>query len=143
MTVTDAPVERPVDRLDALEAKIDLLAEQMAVLTAEVEYRRRQREMFDDLTSDLSRVGEDALMMATRELESLSQTADPADTVRLLRRLVEVAPTLDRALVGLSAAASHPVRACELVAGSQPALGGNRRANGGLQRIVPPGAVGA
>ena len=43
MTVTDAPVERPVDRLEALEAKIDRMADQMAVLTAEVDLRRRQR----------------------------------------------------------------------------------------------------
>ena len=40
------------------------------------------------------------MAMATRELETLSETADLADTVRLLRRLVEVAPTLERALVG-------------------------------------------
>ena len=33
MTIT----ELPVDRLEALETKIDLLADQMAVLTAEVE----------------------------------------------------------------------------------------------------------
>jgi uncharacterized protein YjgD (DUF1641 family) len=101
MTVT----ELPVDRVDALDAKIDQLAEQMAVLTADAELRRRQREALDDLTGDLARVSEDAMTMATRELESLSHTVDFADTVRLLRRLVEVAPTLERALVGLSAAA--------------------------------------
>ncbi len=98
--------ELPVDRLGALETKIDLLTEQMAVLAVEAEHRRRQREAFDDLTGDLARVSEDAMAMATRELDSLSQTADLADTVRLLRRLVEVAPTLERALVGLSAATS-------------------------------------
>jgi uncharacterized protein YjgD (DUF1641 family) len=100
MTVTDAPV----DQLEALEAKLDLLTGQMAVLTADAEHRRRQRESFDDLTGDLGRVSHDAMVMATRELESLSQTADLADTGRLLRRLVEVAPTLERALVGLKAA---------------------------------------
>jgi uncharacterized protein YjgD (DUF1641 family) len=101
MTVTEVPT----DRLEALDAKIDLLTNQMAVLTADAEYRRRQREAFDDLTGDLAHVSEDAMVMATRELESLSQTADLADTVQLLRRLVEVAPTLDRALVGLGALA--------------------------------------
>lgn len=98
-------IEAPVDRVEALEAKIDLLTEQMAILTADAEYRRRQREAFDDLTGDLARVSEDAMTMATRELESLSETADLADTVRLLRRFVEVAPTLERVLVGLGAAA--------------------------------------
>ncbi len=101
MTVTEAPV----DRIDVLEAKIDLLSEQLAVLTADAERRRREREVLGDLTADLARVSEEAMVLATRELESLSQTADLADTVRLLRRLVEVAPDLDRALVGLRAIA--------------------------------------
>ena len=39
MTITDTQV----DRLDALEAKIDLLADQMAVLTADAADRRRRR----------------------------------------------------------------------------------------------------
>lgn len=99
MTVTDLPV----DRLDALEAKIDVLTDQLAILTHDAEIRRRQREMFDDLTGDLARVSEDAMAMATRELDALSQTADLADTVRLLRRLVEAAPTLERGLVALTA----------------------------------------
>lgn len=105
MTVTETPIEASADRVEAMEAKIDLLTEQIAILTADVEYRRRQREAFDDLTGDLSRVGEDAMVMATRELESLSETVDFADTLRLLRRFVEVAPTLERTLVGLNAAA--------------------------------------
>jgi uncharacterized protein YjgD (DUF1641 family) len=101
MTIT----ELPVDRLDALEAKLDLLADQMAVLTAEAVERRRRFDAFRELTDDLASVSEDAMAVATRELDSLSQTADLADTLRLLRRLVEVAPTLERALLGLSAVA--------------------------------------
>jgi hypothetical protein len=101
MTIT----ELPVDRLDALDAKLDLLTEQMAVLTADAVERRRRHDVFEELTGDLAKVSEDAMSMATRELDSLSQTADLADTLRLLRRLVEVAPTLERALVGLSAVA--------------------------------------
>jgi hypothetical protein len=97
-------VEAPTDRLDALDAKIDRLTEQLSVLTAEAELRRRQREAFEDFTGDLARVSEDAMAMATRELESLSQTADLADTVRLLRRFVEVAPTLERALDAIAVA---------------------------------------
>lgn len=97
-------IEAPTDRLDALEAKIDRLTEQLSVLTAEAELRRRQREAFEDFTGDLARVSEDAMAMATRELESLGQTADLGDTVRLLRRFVEVAPTLERALDGIAMA---------------------------------------
>ncbi len=98
MSVTDMPV----DRVATLEQKLDVLTEQIAVLTADAEHRRRQREAIDDFTADFARVSEDALAVATRELESLSQIADLADTVRLLRRFVEVAPTLERALVAIS-----------------------------------------
>ena len=100
MTITDTQV----DRLDALEAKIDLLADQMAVLTADAVDRRRRRDVFDELAGDLASVSEGALAVATRELDSLSQTVDLAETLRLLRRLVEVAPTLERMLGGLTAA---------------------------------------
>lgn len=104
MTMTDAPPDVPTDRIATLEAKIDRLTEHLAVVTADVDRRNRQRESFEDLTADLGRVSSDAMVVATRELETLSQTADLADTVRLLRRLVEVAPTLERLLVGLTAA---------------------------------------
>ena len=105
MTVTESTIEVPSAHLAALEAKVDRLTDQLAILTADAERRRRQRESFDDLVGDLARVGDDAMVMATRELETLSQTADFGDTVRLLRRLLEVAPTLDRALVAVTALA--------------------------------------
>lgn len=103
MTVTDTPLDVPADRISALETKIDRLSDQLAVLTADAERRARQRESFEDLTADLSRVSTDAMAMATRQLEALTGTADLAETVALLRRLVEVAPTLERLLVGLAA----------------------------------------
>lgn len=104
MTVTATPLQVPAEQIRMLESKIDRLTDQLAVLTADAEHRRRQREAFEDLTADLNRVSGDAMEMASRELESLSHTVDLADTVRLLRRLAEVAPTLERLLVGLSAA---------------------------------------
>jgi uncharacterized protein YjgD (DUF1641 family) len=103
MTATSAPTD-VTERLDAterLEAKLDRLTEQVAVLTADAELRRAQRESFDDLRADLTRISAGAMDVATRELEALGETADLEDTVRLLRRLVETAPALERALVGL------------------------------------------
>ena len=47
---------------DAIASGIALLTEQMAVLTAEAEQRRRQREAFTDLTEDLSRVSGEAIL---------------------------------------------------------------------------------
>ena len=52
----------------ALEAKIDLLAEQMAILTAEAELRRSQRQIFDGLYADLSKVSDGAMELATERL---------------------------------------------------------------------------
>lgn len=103
MTVTDAAV-RPDeadegDRAARLEEKIDQLAEQVAVLTREAELQARQRKAYEELRDDLLRISGGALEVATRELDELTQTADLADTARLLRRLAEVAPTLDRSLV--------------------------------------------
>lgn len=51
-----------------LEAKIDLLTEQMAILTAEAELRGQQRQIFDGLSADLSRVSEGAMEMAIDRL---------------------------------------------------------------------------
>lgn len=101
MTVTETPVApaEVADPTARLEAKIDQLTEQVAILTREAERQARQRESFEELRDDLLRISGGALDVATRELEELSQTADLADTVRLLRRLVEVAPTLERGLV--------------------------------------------
>ena len=76
------------DRLAALETKIDLLTDRLSLLTDEAEQRARQRRMFEELGGDLSRISGDAMDLLTRELESLTATADLADTVRLLRLFV-------------------------------------------------------
>ncbi len=57
MTVT----ELPVDRLDALEAKLDLLI-------AEAEHRRRQRETVESLVGDAAPLGPDVLTAVTERL---------------------------------------------------------------------------
>ena len=98
MTLTDDST----DRLVALEAKIDTLSEQMAYLAQEAELQARQRESFAELRDDVMPIAGDALAIATRELDDLSRDADLTDTIRLLRTVVEVAPTLDRTLVALA-----------------------------------------
>jgi uncharacterized protein YjgD (DUF1641 family) len=72
MTITEAPV----DRVEALEAKIDLLTEQIAVLTADVEYRRRQREVFDavaEFVDDAAPLGTDVMAVLTDRLAEAEQ----------------------------------------------------------------------
>lgn len=102
MTVTDAPT----DRVQLLEAKIDLLTDRIAVLTEDAAIRADQRRLVSEFGDDVSRISSDAFAVATRELESLSAVADLADVTRLLRRLIIAAPTLDRALAALTQAAA-------------------------------------
>ena len=90
------------DRIAALEAKIDALSEQILFLSEEAAVRNAQRRMYTELMEDLSPIAGDAMAVATRELEDLRQSADLGDVVHLLKRLVEVAPTLDKALVLLA-----------------------------------------
>jgi len=93
MTTTVAP-----DRIESLERKIDALTGQMTVLADEAHMRQVQREMYRELFADLSPVASDAMAVATRELEAIRRTADIGDVVSLLRKLIEVAPRLERML---------------------------------------------
>lgn len=105
------------DRTEALERKIDLLTDQVALLTEEAAARRQQRLMYTELLEDLSPIAGEAMAVATVELEDLRQRADLGDLVHLLKRLVEVAPTLDKALVMLDSLS-------ELVGDLSPLTGG-------------------
>ena len=95
-------VDIPATEVARLEEKVDRLGDDVRLLLREAEIQARQRDSWEELRQDATRVSGEALVIATRELDELAATADLADTVRLLRRLVEVAPTLDRALVTLS-----------------------------------------
>jgi uncharacterized protein YjgD (DUF1641 family) len=60
MTITEAPV----DQIAMLEAKLDRLADQIAILTDDAAERARQRHVFTELTGDLSSISSDALAKA-------------------------------------------------------------------------------
>jgi len=92
-------VDVPVDRLTQLEAKIDLLTDRVLYLSAQAEEQARRRAVLEELVTEMSGLSGQAMALATRELETLTLTADLGDTVRLLRRFVEVAPVLERGLV--------------------------------------------
>ncbi len=92
---------RTADRTEVLERKIDLLAEQVALLTEEAVWRKRQREQLNELLADVTPLAGEAMAMATHQLEDLRQRGDLGNLVGLAVRLVEVAPALDRMLVTL------------------------------------------
>lgn len=85
-------------RTDELEAKIDALTEQVAFLAEEARLARDRREMWSELQADVMPIAGDVLQVLERELEELSADVTMADLGDLLRRLIRVAPILDRAL---------------------------------------------
>jgi uncharacterized protein YjgD (DUF1641 family) len=92
--MTTAAPARP----EELEAKIDVLTEQVAFLAEEARQAKQRREMWTELQTDVMPIAGDVLQVLERELEELSADVTIADIGDLLRRLVRVAPILDRAL---------------------------------------------
>lgn len=66
-------IEAPVDQIASLEAKLDRLAEQMAVLTADAAERGRQRAMLSELTGDVSSFSSEAVDKLTGILSTAEQ----------------------------------------------------------------------
>jgi uncharacterized protein YjgD (DUF1641 family) len=87
----------------SVEAKIDLLSEQVALLTEEALIARRRREEWDELRTDLTPIAAEAMAFAGRELEEISTEADLADLVSLARQLARSAGTIERSLRTLDA----------------------------------------
>ena len=92
--MTTAAPARP----EELEAKIDALTEQVAFLTAEAREAKQRREMWVELQQDVMPIAGDVLQVLERELEELSADVTIEDVGDLIRRLIRVAPILDRAL---------------------------------------------
>ena len=82
MTV-DAP-----DRTGALEAKIDALTEQVALIAAEAREQRMRREAWDELRRDVTPLVGQAMETASEELEDVQEFTSAEDVVRLLKRIL-------------------------------------------------------
>ena len=88
-------------RYEDLEAKIDALTEQVAFLAEEARLAQQRREMWSELQADVMPIAGDVLQVVERELEELSHEVQISDFADLLRRLVRVAPVLERGLTYL------------------------------------------
>lgn len=84
------------ERIEELEAKIDALTDQVAFLAAEAREAKLRRERWMELSHDLTPIAGDAMQALTGELEQLDVSV--TDLADLIRRLVRVAPLLDKAL---------------------------------------------
>ncbi len=88
-------------RYEDLEAKIDALTEQVAFLAEEARQAQQRREMWSELQADVMPIAGDVLQVVEKELEELSHDVQISDLADLLRRLIRVAPVLDRGLTYL------------------------------------------
>jgi uncharacterized protein YjgD (DUF1641 family) len=76
------------DRTVELEQKLDLMSEQLDIVVAELREQRLRREQWQELISDLGPIASEAMGMANRELEAIQEWVEPADMLRLLRRIL-------------------------------------------------------
>ncbi|MBW7881047.1 MAG: DUF1641 domain-containing protein [Caldilineaceae bacterium] len=82
-------------QLDAINEKLDRLAQSVAALGEQVNYlkeqaedSRRRQQMWDDLWNDLTPVVNDVYLVAEEQLEEMQQFVQLEDLIALLKRLV-------------------------------------------------------
>lgn len=98
--LTQAPT--PVD-LETLHAKLDAIQHRLEDLNQQLQEVQHQRELWEDLSRDLSTVMEDLYRHAVEHLEELSPHVRLEDLGRLALRLLRSARLLDQALQDLEA----------------------------------------
>jgi uncharacterized protein YjgD (DUF1641 family) len=76
------------DRTAELERKLDSMSEQLDLVVMELREQRLKRQQWEELISDLAPISAEAMTMASRELEAVEEWVEPADMLRLLRRIL-------------------------------------------------------
>ncbi len=84
----NTPVQNDVQaQLQALNAKLDALTEQVAVLTDFVLEQRQRQQEWDELKEDLTPIGMEMFAAAVEELEEVEPYARLEDIIFFLKRL--------------------------------------------------------
>jgi uncharacterized protein YjgD (DUF1641 family) len=83
----DQVVQSPVDQLESLNQKIELLAAQVQYLTEQAQAAERQRQERAELLRDMMPIVNDGYRLAVEQLEEIQQYVDLADLLRLAKRL--------------------------------------------------------
>ncbi|MFN8126676.1 MAG: DUF1641 domain-containing protein [Candidatus Nanopelagicales bacterium] len=93
-----APTQaRPAD----LDARLDALSGQVAEIAEELRRQREAREKWTELGETLTPVSADAMALATRELEELSQDVTIDDATEFLRTFARSLPALQAMMAQL------------------------------------------
>lgn len=105
------PTTRTVDQLAEISQKLDLMAQSISVLGAQVNYLmeraeadRRRQQTWDDLLADLAPVANDIYRVAETQLDEMQQFVTLDDIVELAKRLARNTRTLNQMLDTLESA---------------------------------------
>jgi uncharacterized protein YjgD (DUF1641 family) len=107
----DRPTTRAVDQLVEISQKLDLMAQSISVLGAQVNYLmeraeadRRRQQVWDDLLADLTPVANDIYHLAETQLDEMQQFVTLDDIMELAKRLARNTRTLNEMLDTLESA---------------------------------------
>lgn len=86
------------DRLDAIEAKIDALSAELSSLSSFLADQAQRRRQWDELRAELAPIAGEAFEYVSRELDEVRDFVEPADLLRLTKRLLRDLPYLEALL---------------------------------------------
>jgi hypothetical protein len=86
------------DRLGALEAKLDVVSQQLDFVAAFLREQESRRGQWEELRHDLAPITAEAMQRVSRELDEVRGFIEPDDMLRLLKRLLRDMPYLEALL---------------------------------------------
>lgn len=84
--------------LDVLNEKLDRLTAQVAYLTEQAEQAERSRRERDELLQDAMPIANGLMQRATIELQDIEDYVDPADLIRVVKKLARHLPDVEMLL---------------------------------------------
>lgn len=108
---TDRPITHTPNQLAEINQKLDMVAQSIGVLGAQVNYLmeraeadRRRQQTWDDLFTDLTPIVHEAYAVAETQLEEMQQFVTLDDVMELIKRLARNTRTLNEMLDTLESA---------------------------------------
>lgn len=86
------------NQLNQLNQKIDLLAAQVLFLTEQAQIAEHARQERAELLRDLTPIANDAMRLATEQLQEIQDYVDLKDLLRLVKKLARAAPIIESIL---------------------------------------------
>ncbi|NQV05192.1 hypothetical protein HQ535_01465 [bacterium] len=87
-----------LDRLGVIEQKLDGLTDRVTFLAQVVEEQELRRRSWEDLRVDIAPIADQAMELVTRELDDIKDFVEPADLLRVAKRLLRDLPQIEAML---------------------------------------------